>query len=304
MIDLAAASGGSITQVWVTAGVYKPAHVPPTASSTTDRDKTFLLKPGVKVYGGFAGTETALGQRNLTSNVTVLSGDFNNNDGGSVGSFTGREENANRVVLGVNIPNDGATVLDGFTIQGGNASGGGFIMVSGQSIDRNMGGGMYNYFSSPVLTNVTISGNQADYSGGGMSNSGSSSPQIRNSIIWENRLSNGTNNNVSNYSSSSSPAYSCSLVQGLNPSGAEDGGNNMDGANAANDPLFASPASYSAAPTTAGNYRLQAGSPVINKGSNSFYNASQTPDLSAITTDRDGGQRIKGSAVDMGAYEY
>jgi hypothetical protein len=161
---------------------------------------------------------------------------------------------------------------------------------------------MYNgNNSSPVLTNVTISGNSVSSSssshGGGMYNSGGS-PQIRNSIIWENRRSNGTSDNVYG---SGSPAYSYSLVQGLNPSGT----GNRDGTDAANDPLFVSPASYSAAPTTAGDYHLQSGdSPVINKGSNSFYSAGQTPDLSAITTDRNGNPRFKGSAVDMGAYEY
>jgi hypothetical protein len=49
---------------------------------------------------------------------------------------------------------------------------------------------------------------------------------------------------------------------------------------------------------------LRAGSPVINKGGNAFYSAGQTPDLSAVTTDRGGNPRFRGSAVDLGAYEY
>jgi hypothetical protein len=94
--------------------------------------------------------------------------------------------------------------------------------------------------------------------------------------------------------------YTYSLVEGLNPSGT----GNMNGTNSANNPNFVNPEAYASAPTTEGDYHLQGGSPVINKGSNSFYAAGQTPNLSAITTDRDGNPRFKGGTVDMGAYEY
>ena len=43
-------------QLWVKAGIYKP-----TAGS--DRSATFQLKSGVAVYGGYAGTEDSLSQR-------------------------------------------------------------------------------------------------------------------------------------------------------------------------------------------------------------------------------------------------
>ena len=56
------------------------------------------------------------------------------------------------------------TVLEGFTITGGNAS---------------RGGGMSNLGSSPTVTNCTFSSNTADTSGGGMYNK-NSSPTVTN----------------------------------------------------------------------------------------------------------------------------
>src|SRR5205085_6441581 len=47
---------GCQAQVWVAGGTYKP-------TSTTDRTVSFAMKAGVAIYGGFAGTETALSQR-------------------------------------------------------------------------------------------------------------------------------------------------------------------------------------------------------------------------------------------------
>ena len=64
-------------QVWVKAGTYLPTHDPfGSTAPANNRDKTFSLKNGVKIYGGFDGTETLLKQRNWQTNVTVLSGDL------------------------------------------------------------------------------------------------------------------------------------------------------------------------------------------------------------------------------------
>jgi hypothetical protein len=82
-----------------------------------------------------------------------LSGDLSANDVG----FTNNAENVYHVVTGAN----GAS-LDGFTISGGNANGN---LCPGSGC----AGGMYNYYSSPTVTNVTFSGNHASF-GGGMNN--------------------------------------------------------------------------------------------------------------------------------------
>ena len=40
------------------------------------RDASFQMVEGVRMYGGFDGTETALEQRDWVSNVTILSGNI------------------------------------------------------------------------------------------------------------------------------------------------------------------------------------------------------------------------------------
>ena len=149
-----AASGN---EIWVAAGTYKP-----TAGS--DRSATFQLVNDVAVYGGFAGTETARGERNPVTNITILSGDLNGDDVG----FTNNSENVYHVVTGVT----GAT-LDGFTIIGGNANANDVMNPDGN------GGGMLNYSAtSPTLTNLIFSGNATAYYGGGMLNWNSSNPTL------------------------------------------------------------------------------------------------------------------------------
>jgi len=63
------------------------------------------------------------------------------------------------------------------------------------------------------------------------------------------------------------------------------------------DPQFVAPITTTAAPTTTGDYRLQAGSPAIDAGDDDAINAT------GVTIDLDGNPRIVGGAVDMGAYE-
>ncbi|OJW71655.1 MAG: hypothetical protein BGO59_27190 [Spirosoma sp. 48-14] len=65
------ATADSGTQFWIAAGTYKP-------TTTTNRTASFSIASGVSVYGGFAGTETALEQRIFGSNETVFSGDIGN----------------------------------------------------------------------------------------------------------------------------------------------------------------------------------------------------------------------------------
>ncbi len=136
-------------ELWVMKGTYKP-------SKTGDTNATFLLKSGIGLYGGFAGTEKTRGTRNPTTNITTLSG--------NLGNIGGIYYNSSHVVTATGI--DSTAVLDGFTITGGDA------------FDFNCplgcGAGLYNDSGSPTLTNVILTGNIASVSGGGMYNDGGS----------------------------------------------------------------------------------------------------------------------------------
>src|SRR4029079_7726331 len=52
-------------------GVYVPGALP---------NNSIALKAGVAIYGGFAGTETDLSQRDWEAHPSVLSGDIDHND--------------------------------------------------------------------------------------------------------------------------------------------------------------------------------------------------------------------------------
>jgi hypothetical protein len=125
----------------------------------------------------------------------------------------------------------------------------------------------------------------------------SSSPKIRNSVIWGNTAATG--NGI--YTDSGTPEVNYSIVQDGGYPASNPVSNTNYNLNA--DPLFVSPQNASAAPTTEGEYRLQSGSPAVNAGNNTYYDSNQTPDLSAITTDLGGTARVKGGTIDMGAYE-
>lgn len=113
-LDAAEASGGAIHEIWVADGTYKPSK---RIDPDDPRSATFQLLDGVAVYGGFAGTETSIDERDIEANPTILSGDFNGNDGPD---FLNYEENAYHVLKAENV--DAATILNGFTITSGNAN--------------------------------------------------------------------------------------------------------------------------------------------------------------------------------------
>jgi predicted outer membrane repeat protein len=172
---LLVAEADDTTEVWVAAGVYLP-------TVGTDRAGTFQPRNGVKIYGGFAGYENDLEQRNPATNVTILSGDLKGDDDSG---FANRGDNSYHVVSACGFV-DASAVLDGFTIRGGNADsftsdprniyGGGLYntgspTLANLNIDDNIaknGGGMYINGGNPTLTSVTFNGNHGENEGGGI----------------------------------------------------------------------------------------------------------------------------------------
>lgn len=167
-LQSALTSAVSGDQIWVAEGTYKPSEDPFGNTSPADlRDKTFYVRDGISIYGGFAGNETTLSERTIAANTTTLSGDFNGDDvvtgSGTTLSITNNAENAYHVVI-----SSGSTgvTIDGFTVTGGNANGPSTIEVNGASIPRAGGGGMYAREGTNTLTNNTLLGNYATEGGG------------------------------------------------------------------------------------------------------------------------------------------
>ena len=206
-------------QIWVAAGTYHPDEDEAANVDPNDRTETFQLISGVALYGGFAGGESSLEERDWVTNETILSGDLNGDDVG----FTNNGENSYHVLVGSGTePN---AVLDGFTITAGNANGswpyyvGGGMFNSGGSPTvtnctfsgneaSNAGGGMYNFESSPTVTNCTFSGNSAGGSGGGMATD-AGSPTVTNCTFSGNSA--GTGGGMANYTSSSPTVTNCTF---------------------------------------------------------------------------------------------
>ena len=116
--------------IFVAKGIYKPVNLP------------FELKNGVKIYGGFLGTEDFLRQRNLNANLAA-------------GDTSILVSNANVDYIMENPPYLGittATVFDGFTLSNE-------IRTSTGSLNGK--GAMFNYRASPTISNCIIKNNKS-----------------------------------------------------------------------------------------------------------------------------------------------
>ena len=139
-------------QVWVAKGIYFP-------TIGNDRTKSFLIKDGVIVLGGFSGKENKAEGRKIGNNATILSG--------AIGEET-ILDNSYSVVQISKASNK--TVLDGFIIENGNADG-----VGGTGNKVRCGGGLFTdgLFSKsvPTIKNCVFRQNMA-FDGGAVYNNG------------------------------------------------------------------------------------------------------------------------------------
>ena len=168
------------SEIWVAKGLYKP-------TLGTDTTVSFVVPSGVTMYGGFAGGETSRDSRVPTINLTIFSGDIDNNDDVNA---DGVVTNTNDIVGGNSFhvvyldgeltPITSSTLIDGFIVTGGNALGKGEFS-NGGGLYCNGGGNGDRSVCSPTLRNMVFSGNFAFENGGALyagGSGGDSSPTL------------------------------------------------------------------------------------------------------------------------------
>ncbi len=284
-------------EIWVAAGTYKP-------TDDADRDATFELNNGVKLYGGFRGYESSVEERDWMANQTILSGDIGvegdvNDNSYNVVRIRGAEDNLFE-----------GNIVDGFIIEKGKA--------------QYDGGGIYIRWSTPELRNIWLRDNQADRWGGAVYSQNGSNPVFLNvlfvnnsareagaavmassdatfsSCLWYGNVTPDNagaiyknrsrtvqvNNSISwNNEASSNPDFNFS--EGVHNSIFADA-DGSDG-NISHNPLFVDPANNI--------FHLQKGSPAIDAGANNLV-----PDT--LIVDFAGFERIFGENVDVGPFEH
>jgi hypothetical protein len=134
------------SDIWIAQGTYSPG------AATTDHFD--LSTPGLKLYGGFTGTETILSQRDFTTNKTRLSGDANGDD--VTGDFSTNRSDNNLHVMIIDDTITNSAILDGLIIEHGQTEG-----ASGSGNDRRGGGILC--FGSPIIRNCELTQNYGYY---------------------------------------------------------------------------------------------------------------------------------------------
>ncbi|RZS76432.1 hypothetical protein EV199_2317 [Pseudobacter ginsenosidimutans] len=284
----------SIKQIWVAGGTYHPMYSGGDAGTTTDaRTRGFLLKNNIKLYGGFAGTETSLSQRDLSiaANKSILSGDMEDNDpptGLPTGEF----------ILHTVIAAGGDYLMDGFTVMRGYAGFPGIPMtVASRNLPGNQGGGIavlnagmeisncafkanigtggtaaiFGDQANLVISNTLISGNLG-YTGVAIGGNNSSILVVNSTVCGNSGngqviMNTGSKPQITNsiiYGNMVEIAADQALVTNSIVRGGYAGAGNS-GAN----PVLVDAPHYATSPNSGGDYTLQPSSPAINAGDNS-----------------------------------
>jgi predicted outer membrane repeat protein len=316
--------------IWVAQGIYKPfidtlGNLPPLPTS-----RSFWLKNGVVIYGGFNGTETSLGQRDPVNLKATMEGEI------TPGVFAEH-------VLHVYGTIDSTAILDGFIVQNGkstdtsaekNGSGvmlrgsaGFYNMVFKDNESYNQGGAIYAQNSSSLFVRCRFESNTVLSYDGGACNFVYSDIKMYNCIFDGNQaarfggaittvesnllVQNGTffansgGTNMFQFSTSGTidlkncifHSNSAPLVMGTSGATA----NFLDGLMPQdNNWLILCPTCIAATPTYtnigAGDYSLAAGS----RGIDEALTATPVNDYA----DYAGNPRLSGTSMDMGAFEY
>lgn len=176
LLQVAINASGVGDEVWVATGTYL-------TTPTANRAISFSMKNGVTIYGSFAGTESLLTQRVLTSGLTsTLSGEI---------GVVGIGDNSYHTVHNTGLNN--TAIIDGFIIRDANDN-------RPVSLTNGLGGGIFNQGSgpggqcSPTIRNCVITNNQAVFGAGIFNdgyNGGNASPIITQCVIDNNLATDG-----------------------------------------------------------------------------------------------------------------
>ncbi|MCU0465234.1 MAG: hypothetical protein MUF38_11775 [Anaerolineae bacterium] len=268
-----------------------------------------LTNGGGATYAGFGGNLNSNTGSSVTifrSNITGASVSNSYNAGGIFASDT-------FVMANSRVQGNTAGRGGGMSLQNGPA------LITNSVISGNVatsvlgGGAMYIVGVDFAIINSTITGNYATASGatrtgGILSDVSGANLILRNSILWGNTNGDATAPQIVNDSTFGSNTVTNSIVQGGQFGGLD------------SNPLFTTPLTGSATPSTAGNFQLSDSSPAIDAGANANVPADtfdadgdtnlteDAPDLAAaIRRVNDTGVSDTGSGtapiVDLGAYE-
>lgn len=114
--------------IWVAEGTYHTG---------TDTSAVFHVGASLAIYGGFAGTENSIEDRDLSQHETTLSADLGSNDNGDFLDAS-RDDNSSHVLYVDSLLTE-PVVIDGFTIKGAQTN----LVVSDASDYEWRGGGIY-----------------------------------------------------------------------------------------------------------------------------------------------------------------
>ena len=241
-----------------------------------------LTNKNIKFFGSFEGNETELSQRSIGSNPTDSS-TLDAQNSTQMFSLTQRTD---------------ATVIDGFKIINGDASGGdggGIRLVNSRPVLRNLiisgnsatrGGGIYcETISRPTLENVIISNNTATR-GGGMYFEASSSGTLTNVTIRDNTAN---NNGGGMCLYESSPTLNDVTISGNTATQYGGGIYNYDSSPTLNDVTISG---NTATQTGGGIFNENTSSPILNdvtisgnmaSSGGGMYNMNSTSELTIVT---------------------
>ena len=162
----------SIEEIWVSGNsTYSPEKIPYSSEYdiyTNVYSKFFVLSSGISLYGGFPDTANdTYNAPFLTSYLSSLTVDeARNTRNWQLYPTILDGQNAYHVVVAAACTD--TSMIDGFTVTGGNADGsGGDDLLNGYSVNHSIGGGISIYGSNLKLQNLIIEQNTA-YRGGGL----------------------------------------------------------------------------------------------------------------------------------------